>query len=59
MASLMALQAGLPLLDFSELEGERQQEYFLAVRYGIERNYKPMEQIFTDVIKRSLLRYEQ
>ena len=55
----MALQAGLPLLDFSELEGERQQEYFLAVRYGIERNYKPMEQIFTDVIKRSLLRYEQ
>lgn len=59
LAILMALQAGLPLLDFSEFERERQQEYFLAVRYGIERNYKPMERVFTDVISRSLAAYDE
>jgi len=31
LATLMALQAGLPLLDFSGFEQERQKEYFTAV----------------------------
>lgn len=57
LAKLMALQAGLPLLDFSILETcgtTRQQEYFLAVRHGLDRNYDPMRKIFTDVINHSI-----
>ena len=59
LAALMALQAGLPPLDFSGFEQERQKEYFTAVQYGLERNYKPMEKVFTDVITQSLLPYEE
>lgn len=57
LAKLMALQAGLPLLDFSILEtcgAKRQQEYFAAVRYGLNRNYDPMRKIFTEVISHSI-----
>lgn len=45
LATLMALQAGLPPLDFSGFEQERQEEYFTAVRYGLDRDYKPMETV--------------
>jgi len=55
----MALQAGFPPLDFSGFEQERQKEYFTAVRYGLDRDYKAMENVFADVITRSLLTYEE
>lgn len=32
LATLMGLQAGLPLLNFSEMAGRRKEEYFAAVR---------------------------
>jgi cell filamentation protein len=54
LAVLMALQAGLPPLDFSDLGGEKREEYFVAVREGMDRNYKPMERIFSGVIERTL-----
>ena len=54
LATLMALQAGLPLLDFSELDGTRREEYFAAVRSGLDRNYGPMQNLFNDVIEKSL-----
>lgn len=54
LSSLMALQAGLPLLDFSVIAGERKQEYFTAVRAGLEKNYAPMEKLFAEIIERSL-----
>jgi len=53
-ASLMALQAGSPLLDFRMLRGKRRQEYFMAIRCGLDRNYGPMEKIFGEVIERTL-----
>lgn len=59
LAILMALQAGLPFLDFSGFEKERREEYFAAVRYGLDRNYEPMEKVFTDVIDCSLQAYEE
>ena len=59
LAILMALQAGLPLLDFSGFEKERQNEYFVAVQYGLDRNYEPMKKVFTDVIARSFQAYEE
>ena len=54
LATLMALQAGLPLLDFSELDNVRREEYFAAVRSGLDRNYGPMKILFHDVIEKSL-----
>lgn len=52
LATLMALQAGLPILDFSEMAGERKEDYFSAVRAGMDRNYEPMTQLFLNIIKR-------
>jgi len=49
-----ALQAGLPPLDFSELQGGKRDEYFAAVQAGMNRDYKPMEWIFRGVIERTL-----
>jgi len=54
LAMLMALQAGLPPLDFSEFEGKRKEEYFAAVRKGMERDYQLMEEFFSAVIARTL-----
>jgi cell filamentation protein len=50
LASLMALQAKLPLLDFKLLKGRKKEDYFTAVRSGLDRNYGPMEKIFDEVI---------
>jgi cell filamentation protein len=54
LATLMALQAGLPQLEFSEMIGYRKEEYFAAVRAGLDRNYQPMKKLFSDVIERSV-----
>lgn len=54
LSTLMALQAGLPFLDFSPISGERKESYFAAVRTGLGRNYRPMEKIFAEVIERSV-----
>ena len=51
---LMALQAGLPLLDFSVIAEEQKPAYFAAVQAGLDRNYQPMEQLFAEIIERSL-----
>lgn len=54
LSTLMALQAGLPLLDFGAIAGEKKEKYFAAVRAGLDRNYRPMERIFAEVIERSV-----
>jgi cell filamentation protein len=54
LTTLMALQAGLPLLDFSLIAEEKKENYFAAVKAGLDRNYRPMERIFSEVIERSL-----
>ena len=53
LATLMALQAGLPLLDFGLIRGKRKQQYFAAVRAGLDRAYQPMENILAEVIAMS------
>ncbi len=50
LATLMALQAGLPFLDYSKLKGKKKDFYFSAVREGLNKNYAPMQQVFSDVI---------
>lgn len=59
LAILMALQAGLPPLEFSEMTGERKNEYFAAVRAGLDKNYLPMKNIFSDVIERTVWLYQE
>ena len=50
LSTLMALQAGLPLLDFSSIAGAERTNYFAAVQAGIDRNYAPMCAIFAQII---------
>jgi cell filamentation protein len=56
---LMALQAGLPPLNFGGIEGRKKQEYFAAVRAGLDRNYEPMDKIFVSVIRRTFKIYKK
>jgi cell filamentation protein len=50
LATLMALQAGLPLLDFGPLAGAARERYFSAVQAGLDRNYRPMKALFAEII---------
>ena len=59
LAIVMAVQAGLPPLDFGHLKGRRKQEYFRAVQMGMNYDYGPMEEILTGVIERTLKRRSQ
>lgn len=54
LAIVMAVQAGLPPLDFGHLKGRKKQEYFRAVQAGMSYDYVPMEEILTGVIDRTL-----
>ena len=55
LSTLMALQAGLPLLDFRPIEkGKRKQEYFRAIQAGMGNDYEPMQRIFRDITGKSL-----
>jgi cell filamentation protein len=54
LATLMALQAGLPLLDFSLIAGAEKETYFTAVQEGMAKNYQPMEKVFAEIIERSV-----
>lgn len=54
LSTLMALQAGLPLLDFSLIAGRGKKDKFAAIQAGLDRDYTRMERIFSGVIDRSL-----
>lgn len=53
LATLMALQAGMPLLDFSGIRGRQREAYFVAVQAAMSRNYEPMKAIFRAVLRKS------
>jgi cell filamentation protein len=59
LSTLMALQKGFPLLDFTDMDGEKKEDYFAAVRAGASRDYEPMKKIFSDVIFRSERVYQK
>lgn len=52
-STLMALQAGLPILNFSGIKNDWQEQYFAAVRAGLDHNYEPMKTIFSNVVSQS------
>lgn len=53
LAVLMALQAGLPGLDFMGIRGKKKKEYFAAVQAGLNRDYAPMKKVFMSVLSRT------
>jgi cell filamentation protein len=53
LSQLMALQAELPLLNFSVIKGKQREAYFSAVRAGMGHDYAPMIEIFRNVVKAS------
>lgn len=54
LSTLMALQSSLPLLDFSLIAGKRKKEYFSAIQDGLDKNYRTMEKLFSEIIEKSL-----
>ena len=54
LAIIMALQAGLPILDFSIISGPKKKDYFTAVQIGLGRDYQPMEKLFEEIIEASI-----
>ena len=53
LATLMALQAGLPPLDFTGIRGQARQRYFAAIQAAMGRDYGPIEAVFRGVIART------
>ena len=51
LATLMALQVGLPPLDFSSMTGGGKGTYIAAVQAGMVRDYRQMQSIFESVIR--------
>ena len=54
LSTIMTSQAGLPILDFTAIKGRKKEEYFSAVRSGLDRNYRPMEKIFEMLMEKPL-----
>ena len=48
LATIMALQAGQPILDFTIMDKQKER-YFAAIQAGLE-NYEPMEELFRRVL---------
>ena len=54
LETLMALQAGLPPLDFGGIGGEARRRYFAAIQAAMGRDYAPITAVFRAVIARTL-----
>ncbi len=52
-STLMALQAGLPLLDFSLIAGKSKNAYIAAIQAGLDKHYVPMERLLEEIIEQS------
>jgi cell filamentation protein len=53
LSTLMALQAGLPLLNFSLIAGDRKTAYIAAIQEGLDKRYVPMERLLEEIIEQS------
>jgi cell filamentation protein len=53
LSTLMALQAGLPALDFGGIHGKEKQRYIAAIHAAMGREYGPMTKLFERVITRT------
>ena len=51
--TLMALQAGLPLLDFDGIRGAAKQRYIASIHAAQGHDYAPLERVFAAVLRRT------
>jgi len=51
--TMMALQAGLPLLDFDGIRGAAKQRYIAAIHAAQGNDYRPLEEVFAAVLHRT------
>ncbi len=51
--TIMALQAGLPLLDFSGIRGAARQRYIASIHDAQGNDYAPLERVFAGVLRRT------
>jgi len=54
LATLMALQARLPALEFTSLEGSGKRPYIAGIHAALDDNYRPLTAVFAKVIDRTL-----
>jgi len=54
LATLMALQAKLPALDFGGIRGEEKRRYIAAIQAAMTRDYAPIAGIFRAIVARTL-----
>ena len=54
LSTLMASQAGLPMLNFRDITGRKREEYFVAINNGLSRDYRLMERLFEKIIEQSI-----
>ncbi len=52
--TMMALQAGWPLLDFDGLRGEAKRRYIGAIHAAQGNDYLPLERVFAAVLRRTM-----
>jgi cell filamentation protein len=57
LAMLMGLQAGLPPLDFSALDGRNKQTYIAGIHAALVRDYAPLTALFERIIARTWKQY--
>ena len=50
LSTLMAFQAGLPMLNFKDITGGKRKHYFVAINSGMNRDYRLMEKLFEQII---------
>lgn len=54
LMTLMAAQAGLPLLDFRDIAADKTARYKRALYSGLHGDFRPMEELFGLILQRSL-----
>ena len=54
LSTLMALQAGFPMLDFTFISEYQRSKYIIAVQAGMCKNYQPMEALFSEILEMSI-----
>lgn len=57
LAYLMAIEAGLPSLDFSSFAGRGKRAYIAAIHSAVDGNYAPLRARFATAIDRTLRAY--
>ncbi len=54
LTTLMALQAGMPILNFQDILTSKSEEYADALKAALDEDYAPMKELFEEVIALSV-----